>query len=323
MSCGTKNQWNMKRWLLIIIIVGGQCAASEKDEVLAVFWNLENFFDYIDGGGGESDTEFSSFGSRRWTRRRFYEKCDAIAKSFLWIGEHYGKIPDVIGVAEIENRYVLKRMLESTLLRKYGYEIIHRDSRDRRGIDVALLYRKDAWKLSDVSFEEIVHEGDTLDTRDILCVSLENLSGEIYTFMVNHHPSKYGGAEASSPKRKAAMEALCKACSGKENIIAMGDFNDTPDSGPFAVTEGILCCKADSLFACGEGTIRHEGRWELIDMFLVSPELCDRSEMYICRPPFLMIYDKKHPGEKPLRTYSGLRHTGGVSDHCPIILRVL
>ncbi|MBQ2550612.1 MAG: hypothetical protein II560_05325, partial [Bacteroidales bacterium] len=69
-----------------------------------------------------------------------------------------------------------------------------------------------------------------------------------------------------------------------------------------------------------EGTIRYEGKWELIDMFFVSPSLAPRAEMKIRRLPFLMTRDRSHGGEKPLRTYVGPRYTGGVSDHCPITI---
>ena len=71
----------------------------------------------------------------------------------------------------------------------------------------------------------------------------------------------------------------------------------------------------------GEGTIRYEGKWDLIDNFLVSPFL-QTSDMEILKIPFLMTYEKKYSGEKPFRTYSGPRYIGGVSDHCPIVLRI-
>ena len=98
----------------------------------------------------------------------------------------------------------------------------------------------------------------------------------------------------------------------------MGDFNDTPDGPAFSLVDGTLENKGMKFHEAGYGTIRYEGRWELIDNFLVSPGLA--SEMEIHRIPFLMTWEKKHPGEKPLRTYSGPRYIGGVSDHCPITL---
>ena len=297
---------------------------SCEEPLLVMFWNVENFFDYTDGGEGESDREFSASGSRRWTRKRFYAKCDAVAKSILWIGDRYGGMPDLIGLAEIENRGVLTRLLSSTALRKYDYRIIHQDSGDRRGIDVAVLYRKSSMTEMSVSFCTPQYKGENLATRDMLHVKMCLPDSSEVDFIVNHHPSKYGGSKESEGRRTAAMKALKNICDslGNESIIAMGDFNDTPDSEPFRVIDDLLVNKASPLHENGEGTIRYEGKWQLIDMFLVSPSLSGSTEMEICRIPFLMVWEKKHPGMKPLRTYTGPRYSGGVSDHCPIVLKV-
>ena len=297
---------------------------SCEEPLLVMFWNVENFFDYIDGGEGESDRDFSSTGSRRWTRKRFYAKCDAVAKSILWVGDRYGGMPDLIGLAEIENRGVLTRLLSSTALRKYDYRIIHQDSGDRRGIDVAVLYRKSSMTEMSVSFCTPQYKGETLVTRDMLHVKMCLPDSSEVDFIVNHHPSKYGGSKESEGRRTAAMKALKNICDslGNRSIIAMGDFNDTPDSEPFKVIDETLVNKASALHERGEGTIRYEGKWQLIDMFMVSPSLSGSTEMEICRIPFLMVWEKKHPGMKPLRTYTGPRYSGGVSDHCPIVLKV-
>ena len=141
-------------------------------------------------------------------------------------------------------------------------------------------------------------------------------------FIVNHHPSKFGGEKLSEGRRMAAMECLKEMCDTLDGTctVAMGDFNDTPDAEAFSLVEGVLVNKGTDLHMKGEGRIRYEGRWELIDMFMVSPEIDKVTQMEVCRVPFLMTWEKKHPGEKPLRTYSGPRHIGGVSDHCPIVL---
>ena len=300
---------------------------SEKDGTLVMFWNLENFFDWTDQGTGESDKEFSSMGERHWTRKKFYAKCDAISKTMMWMADRYGRMPDVAGFAEVENRRVLKMLLESTLLRKYGYEIVHFESGDRRGIDVALIYRTEVFDKVGESVRTPEFEGEKMDTRDILTVKLRRKSdGENVNFIVNHHPSKFGGSKASERRRTAVMKSLSEFCDSllksPENaeIVAMGDFNDNPNGEQFALLEGILVNKSGILHEEGEGTIRYEGRWDLIDMFFTSPDLDARSEMHIERVPFLMIRERKHPGEKPFRTYSGPRYIGGVSDHCPIIL---
>ena len=312
--------------ILILICSGYLCAA--QDEKLVVFWNLENFFDYVDGGEGESDREWSSTGSRRWTKTRFYTKCDAIAKTMFWIGEKYGRMPDVIGVVEVENSGVLYKLLSSSLLRKYDYKVVHYDSHDRRGIDVALLYRSSLYRKVSSSVTVPEYDAQKLSTRDILQVCLESVDGERINVLVNHHPSKYGGSQASESRRDAAMTAMRNLCDSLAvadsgiPVIAMGDFNDTPDGEQFGMLDGVLVNKADSLFRAGQGTIRFEGKWDLIDMFMVSGSISEKSAMEILQVPFLMTYEKKYPGLKPLRTYSGPRYIGGVSDHCPIVLTV-
>ena len=110
----------MRRLILLMLLsaVGLNVMAQESGQMLVMFWNLENFFDWTDQGTGESDAEFSSAGKRHWTRKRFYAKCDAIAKTIFHIGDLYGKLPDVMGFAEIENRGVLAKLCSSTPLRK-------------------------------------------------------------------------------------------------------------------------------------------------------------------------------------------------------------
>ena len=153
----------------------------------------------------------------------------------------------------------------------------------------------------------------------------------------------------------AALRDVCDSIARVSSapIVAMGDFNDTPDGAQFALLEGRLENLAVPLAERGEGTIRYDGRWELIDHFLVgnmawrggnreassrafpavSPEdatECNLSAgcveggigMSVVQIPFLMTEDRAHTGFKPLRAYSGPRHLGGVSDHCPILLRL-
>ena len=317
----------MKRFIVFILLtVFGQYVYGQ-DSLVVMFWNVENFFDYVDGGTGESDKEFSSFGGRRWSKRKFYAKCDAIAKSIFWAGEECGRMPDAIGFAEVENKGVLYKLLNSTLLRKYDYKVVHFDSGDRRGIDVALLYRESVFEKVSVSLKVPEENGRKITTRDILQVCLKHRMGQNINLLVNHHPSKFGGAGASAARREAAMLTLRQMCDslvavGEPHIVAMGDFNDNPDGEQFDMLDGILANMSDSLHAQGLGTIRYEGRWDLIDMFLVSPDLAASSRMDILQIPFLMTYEKKYPGFKPLRTYSGPRYIGGVSDHCPIILKI-
>lgn len=321
-------------WFLSGVCIHAARPAENEGFMLVMFWNLENFFDWRDGGYSDSDNEFSSFGQRHWTKGRFYAKCDAVAKALMWTEGEYGRIPDVIGVAEVENRHVLEALLENTSLRKYGYGIVHHDSPDPRGIDVALLYRKDVFRLVR---ERPVHVSGnpSFRTRDILYVCLEPaVSDRPVHFLVNHHPSKYGGAEVSVPRRKAAVGTMLSVCDSVYRtegdsawIISMGDFNDTPDNplldfGNRDHGSGDLVNMAVPFSEKGEGTIRYKGKREMIDMFIVSPEVAGRSGMEVMHIPFLTVPDNAHPGDKPFRTYSGPVYIGGVSDHCPILLKI-
>lgn len=316
----------MRHILFLIVFIfafgnKGYC----QDSLLIMFWNVENFFDYTDGGEGESDKEFSSYGTRHWTKKRFYAKCDAVAKSIMWIGDRYGRMPDLIGLAEIENKGVLSKLLKYTALRKYDYEVIHFDSNDRRGIDVAFLYRRSVMNPGSISLVRPEIDGTRFPTRDILHAEMNISNRYSIDFIVNHHPSKFGGEEESVGRRNAAMMALKMLCDslGKDNIVAMGDFNDNPEGPAFDIIDGQLINLGAELHSRGEGTIRYEGKWDLIDMFLIGSELSGNAQMEVCRIPFLMVRENKHPGEKPFRTYSGPRYTGGVSDHCPIILKLI
>ena len=117
--------------------------APQTDTLRVLFWNLENFFDSRNDSTSVSDAEFSARGARHWNRKRFTAKNNAIAKGILWAASDQGGLPDVIGLAEVENAFVLRRLLQATALRKLDYGMVHFDSPDSRGIDVALR-RRDA-----------------------------------------------------------------------------------------------------------------------------------------------------------------------------------
>ena len=308
----------MKRMLVIGLLCVACCAWAQETRIL--FWNLENFFDYHNDTLSTADTEFSSFGERHWTKKRFLIKCRTISKALLWVGEQQGDMPDVLAFAEVENRYVLWKLLDETPLRKLDYKIVHYDSPDPRGIDVALLYRSERW---DTLSSQPCHVGQT---RDILQVTLiRKVGGDTLSILVNHHPSKYGGATASQMRRQAAVDRLRSVADslqrrGERHIVALGDFNDTPDNPLYASLPPVLHSLADSLHRAGRGTIRFNGVWELIDLAFVSESLRKRARMDILTIPFLMVRDGSHPGDKPLRTYEGPRYKGGVSDHFPIMV---
>ena len=340
-----------------------------RDTLSVLFWNVENFFDWRNDSTTVSDLEFSPAGERHWTWKRFQAKANAFAKALFWVEEETGRLPDIIGLEEVENAFVLRQVLQKTALRKTDYKYVHYDSPDRRGIDVALLYRSSVLELLESKPCHLYAADTVMATRDILlCLfkrkasvmpdpdraSVEKIPGQAgnddtFAMLVNHHPSKYGGAAESEPRRRIAVERLrfladSLAAIGIDRIIAGGDFNDTPDNPAFRLLEPTLSPTHLDLHRRGQGTIKYDGKWDLIDHIYVSQgwrslpsagsalpvghpgaEALSSSStprMRILRIPFLLTRDNVHSGEKPLRTYTGPRHTGGVSDHLPVMLEV-
>ena len=277
-----------------------------------MFWNVENFF------APQAD------GERHWGRKKFRAKCQTVAKTLLWAASEQGGLPDVIGLAEVENAFVLRQLIQTTSLRKLDYKVVHFESPDPRGIDVALLYRSSRLRLESAKPCHLYQADSTiLPTRDILLAQFRGPGGEI-AVLVNHHPSKYGGVSASGPRRKIAVERLRQladslTAAGWKHLVAMGDFNDTPDNPLYQRLSPTLVNLAEPLQRQGKGSIKYDGQWELIDLFFISESLLP-AQMEILQVPFLQTPDTGHAGTKPLRTYSGPRYLGGASDHCPIWL---
>lgn len=306
--------------------VSGQAAGP-----YVVFWNLENFFDPFDDSL-TVDEEFTPTGDKHWTWKKFLVKRNLIAKALLSMHDSYGDWPLAVGFAEVENRMVLRQLTERTPLAKLGYGVVHRDSPDSRGIDVGFIYREEYMTVLNVEARAVL-TGRERPTRDILHVTaglhLPGWPPDTVHFIINHWPSKFGGEEYSRPFRQAASDTLRRvvdalrdsACGELPPVIVTGDFNDTPDSEPVVSLQRRtgLHNPSLSLHKRGEGTLKYNGRWELIDLFLVSPALRDvRMEIYT--HSLLLEDDEKFLGQKPFRTYYGPQWHGGVSDHLPIVL---
>ena len=301
------------------ISAGGR---MEVDTVYtAMFWNLENFFDTKDDPL-TADDDYTAFGRFRWGRRRFESKRNRIAKTIISLKDVYGKFPAVVGMAEIENASVLWRLVNLTPLAKLGYKYVHRDSPDRRGIDVALLYRESEFKPLQTDFYEVILDSDPAFRTRLILKCMGVLGVDTVCFFVVHFPSKYGGAQESLPGREAAARVLLSAADSGHAVIAMGDFNEQrpaliPMLQPF---EPVLPFNAKGS-AEAEGTIKFKGEWETIDHFFYLGKMHLRSFIY--SPSFLIEEDKTYLGVKPFRTFIGPKYNGGVSDHLPIVLMIL
>jgi len=305
-----------------------------------MFWNAENLFDcYKDSL--KDDDEFLPFGIRGWTTARYKQKLKNMYKVFIAAGDW--NPPDLIGLCEIENKNVLYGLLRDTPFSYFNYRFVHYESPDRRGIDVALLYNPARVEVVDEGSVPVVLSAKTgYRGRDILYVRVRIACGDTLSLFVNHWPSKFGGAGYTADLRENVASILSGAMTEVlrnhpgEKIIAMGDFNDPPESSSFdalgfapdSAHIPLLVNLASDYKADIPGSYKFQGSWQLIDQFLVSQNflsgeegaVVNPSSFSVFAPDFLLERDEKFGGMKPFRTYAGFAYNAGFSDHLPIIL---
>lgn len=323
--------------LCIVLLISFRTlyAQDEKEKGIKVmFYNVENMFDHMNDTL-TNDDEFTPKGQRYWTSYKANKKVNSVAKVIIAAG---GMQPvDLIGLAEVENRNILNKLILYSPLRNYHYGLIHKESPDRRGIDVALIYQKDAYNPLVNRFIPVATDDPDFRTRDIVySKGILNQKDTVHIF-VNHWPSRYGGVVASKPLRCRAATVL-KAVSDSilnrndnSNIIIMGDFNDYPNDESIsaclgATQNGRLINLA--LYSEDDGSYKYQGRWGFLDQFIVNKALFERKydglilREYetIVRFPFMMEKDEKFTGEKPFRTFTGFKYNGGFSDHLPVMI---
>lgn len=313
-------------------------AAAQK-KYIAVFYNVENLFDTLDDPE-TSDEEFTPLNVKHWTRQRFSDKIRMIYKVLITAGE--GQFPDIIGFAEVENLWVIEQLITKTPLSRVPYRIIHKESPDPRGIDVALLYRKDRIKPVDYEFIPIAGVGlNDFKSRDILHFTAE-IDNERIHFFVNHWPSRSGGYIETKEKRNITARVLRRSLDSllikdrNPKILLMGDFNATPNEKCFTSILKALpypgnndpswLINLSTLWTKrANGTIRNGGQWETFDQMICSHNLLTNNSLQlnaeqsrICNFDFLLEPDPTYLGKKPFRTYLGPTYHGGTSDHLPV-----
>ncbi len=283
---------------------------------IIAFYNTENFFDTKDNPTKNDDSFLPSF-FKNWTQQRYYRKVNNISKV---IKNMYGECPILVGMAEIENKWILKDLINTSHLRDANYDFIHYESNDERGIDVCCIYRKD--------FIQILEEEPI------------KIHFEIFHIFISHWPSRGEGQKATEPKRIVVAEKIRSRIDGimqndpKAKILVMGDFNDYPDD--ISVTDHLgandkkqtkLYNMAIQLEKKGEGSYNHRGDWGMLDQMVISEGLRYRksgygvqdNRMYVFRPDWLLFKHHRF-GYLPTKTYTGRRYVGGYSDHLPVYL---
>ena len=307
-----------------------------------MFYNCENFFDTEDDPA-KRDDEFTPEGMKHWTPRRYQEKLSHIAKVITAVGGW--EPPEIVGLCEVENRSVLDDLTRKSPLKVFGYKIIHYESPDSRGIDVALLYIPQKFKpIKSRPIPVVFPEGMGKKTRDILYVEgvLTKCNDTIHIF-VNHWPSRWGGQMETDPKRIFVAQLLRTKVDSilqqnpRANIFIMGDLNDFPTDR--SLLEGLRAKhtydnpQPTELYNLsyylqetkGEFSHRHQGEGGILDQMIVSGNMLDRKGKiytdkdfaHIYKSEFLLEKDPNYPGYKPFRTYIGYKYHGGFSDHLP------
>lgn len=310
------------------------------NSMVVTFYNVENLFDTINNQG-ERDVEFTPESKKNWSQKRYDKKIEDLGKVLsATAGE---KVPGLIGLCEVENRAVVEDLVRSSSLAPGGYKLIHEESPDYRGIDVALLYRP-------YFFKEVSHEVLTVTfpfdpdytTRDILHAVLKGKKKDIIHVFVTHWPSRRGGTQESEPKRMHVASVIRQrvdelmADDANAKILIMGDFNDEPFNN--SLQEGLLANgeTPDSLSgkmhnlmyakaSAGLGTYNFRGSWNMLDNLVISSGMIHASSGWRALPssgnifhePF-MEYTTSNGDISPSRTYGGPNYYGGISDHFPV-----
>lgn len=307
----------------------------KKNYFTISFYNLENLFDTKDDKYTNDDA-FLPHAERNWNERRYRKKLKKLGKVISQIGTKKSHFPPaVVGLAEVENKQVVQDLIQTKYLRDHNYEVVHYDSSDERGIDCALIFRKEICELMDSTTHPVLlfdEKGERDFTRDILEATLK-VNDEPLTFLVNHWSSRREGERETNHKRVAAAEKVIEIIKEKttdDKILIMGDFNDDPTSESIQLLKSELDVynPMDQLKSYDRGSLNHRHQWNLFDQILFTTNFFEIksgahhfSEANIFDKAFLKQYKGKYKGS-PFRTYVGKRYKGGYSDHFPVYLHL-
>jgi len=313
---------------------------NDTTRLIVMFYNLENFFDTIDDPSNRYDNEYTPSGSKQWNAERYFRKIKHLEKVFVNVDPM--EVPDLIGVCEVENRKVLEDLVNNTALK--GYKIVHYESKDMRGIDLALLYDPSEFKVLESKKLDIYYKPNRpARTREIVYIKGQTRNGEVLYIFLNHWKSRMSRkkGETSEYKRVLAAKSLKKAVhkilenDPNAKIIIMGDFNDEPNNKSLAQVlnaKQVPKRKTDlynamwSLDNQGKGTYFHAHQWLMFDNIILSgnfvlngSNLLPEGDGKVLYKNFMLKENRKHE-KYPLRTFDGSKYLGGYSDHLPVYI---
>ncbi len=329
--------------LILCCVPAGLLAQSKQSVYAAAFYNLENLWDYEDDPNNPGDDPYTPNGTYQWTKEKYEQKLLNMATVISQLArEHCPEGPAIIGIAEVENRRVLEDLVKQPPIASTGYKIVHFESPDHRGIDVAALYNPKLFDFESATVYPYHNpKNPELKTRDQLLIS-GKLAGEPFHVIVNHWPSRYGGGQSSPLREYAATitkhiaDSICSA-DHQAKILITGDLNDDPSDKSCSEVLGAKRtekeAKKDGYYNAtwkiheqGEGTLCYQGKWNLFDQHIISSNLLNKKKRTLkfwkCEVfsrPFLIQQEGKYKGS-PYRSFFGKKfQTNGYSDHLPTI----
>jgi len=325
-----------------LVIIFSSCAKKTTRSFSFAFYNVENLFDTIDDPNID-DKNYLPNSKVAWNTERYNHKLENMTKVMKSIDTT--GFPALFGLCEVENIDVVTDLINHTNLKNAGYSIIHKDSPDGRGIDVALLFNPEVFTPVNVSY--IVPnfpEEDSVKTRDILySKGVINKHDTLHIF-INHWVSRWGGQEETEPMRIQIAKDIKRITDSiltqqpKANILIAGDLNDNPtDTSVFNVLKAkeVSDKHADKTlynlsltqFKNGEGSLYYKS-WDMFDQIIVSTSmLTGTNGLKVTSPNQIvykedwMLYQPKKGPARPSRTAAG-RYYGGYSDHLPVIVKI-
>lgn len=333
-----KRRWWVWCWLLLTT---STVSAQQRFRIMQ--YNVENLFD-CEHDSLKEDKEFLPSAIRGWNSFRFYKKVTNIAKVILAATDE--NVPDLVGLCEIENERCAEALIHHSPLRELKYRYVMTDSPDKRGIDVALLYQPETFRLLSARSIRMPAMAGRKATRDVLHVMGRVVSRDTLDVFVLHAPSRAGGAKATEDYRVAVAQRVRQEADSimkirrVPHVIVMGDFNDYSDNKSIATVWNASRSSSSpyeergfyDLFSDKSGgTYKYKGEWGMIDHVLVNGRLlCPTSSVRtafhkaaVFAPSYLLVADDKYGGEQPFKTYHGMKYQGGFSDHLPLIVDLL
>jgi endonuclease/exonuclease/phosphatase family metal-dependent hydrolase len=316
------------------------------NEFSIAFYNVENLFDTRDNPD-KIDEEFLPGSELDWTDEKQQQKTANLAKVIETLGDEDG--PEILGLAEVENADVIRTLLQTGSLKERNYAVVHEESPDMRGIDVALVYDKEKFRYLD-------HRAIRVDfplepdytSRDLLYVRGILPNGDTLHLVVNHWPSRRGGQAESEYRRLRPARMIREladslfASNPNSLLILMGDFNDDPTDNsirkmllaqanpPAPGSTDLYNPMAELHQPDSQGTLTYKGKWNLFDQFIISPGLLSRGgkthyvegSAAIFHPEWMQVGYGSCSDCPKRSVFRGAFVDNGFSDHFPVYIRL-